>query len=165
MVPIRKEESGWLIAVTWLSALEEAARDFHGTRPKVFCERVYEHSVQHYLKRLGDEYGIQVHKADSIRGAVEQYIQIGLHSGLFKAPGEFDLESPNPNRLELTVHACEYLKSCETLIQEGFTIRDLTCARIGCFRAAVKAVADIDCDYQVRSFNLDGDCHGFIERV
>jgi hypothetical protein len=165
MVQIRKDEAGWLIAVTWLSALEEAARDFHGTHPKVFCERVYEHSVQHYLQRLGDEYGIRIEKSDSIRAAVEQYIQIGLRSGLFEASGEFDLESPNPNRLELTVHNCEYLKSCETLIQEGFTIRDLTCARIGCFRAAVKAIASIDCDYQVRSFNLDGDCHGFIERV
>ncbi len=162
---IKKEEAGWLVAVTWLSALEEAARDFHGTHPKVFCERVYEHSVQHYLQRLGDEYGIRIEKSGSIREAVEQYIQVGMRSRLFDAPGEFDLESPNPNRLELTVHNCEYLKSCETLIQEGFTIKNLTCARIGCFRAAVKAIASIDCDYQVRSFNLDGDCHGFIERV
>jgi hypothetical protein len=165
MMQIKKEEAGWLVAVTWLSALEEAARDFHGTHPKVFCERVSEHSVQHYLQRLGDEYGIRIEKSGSIREAVEQYIQIGLRSGLFDALGEFDLESPNPNRLELTVHNCEYLKSCETLIHEGFTIKNLTCARIGCFRAAVKAIASIDCDYQVRSFNLDGDCHGFIERV
>jgi hypothetical protein len=165
MVQIRKEEAGWLVAVTWLSAMEEAARDFHGTRPKVFCERVYEHSVQHYLQRLGDEYGIPVQKVVSIREAVEHYIQIGINGGLFQSQSEFELVSVNPNRLEITVHNCEYLRSCETLIHEGFTIRDLTCARIGCFRAAVKAIANIDCDYQVRSFNLDGDCHGLIERI
>ena len=47
----------------------------------------------------------------------------------------------------------------------GASIRELTCARIGCFRAAVKAMAGLDCDYQVTSFNIDGDCKGHLERV
>jgi hypothetical protein len=67
--------------------------------------------------------------------------------------------------MEITVHDCVYLKSCQALIEQGFSIRDLTCARIGCFRAAVKALANIDCDYQVTSFNIDGDCKGNIEKV
>jgi hypothetical protein len=165
MTTINREEGGWLIALSWLSAIEETARDFHGIRPKEFCERVYEHSVAHFLGRLSDEYGIPIEKTHSIRETVEQYIKIGIAGGLFRSESEFELENVNPFRLELTVHNCEYLKSCQTLIDEGFTIRDLTCARIGCFRAAVKALAQIDCDYGVRSFNLDGDCHGFIERV
>ena len=165
MVQIKKEEAGWMVALSWLSALEEAARDFHGTRPKVFCERAYDHSVQHYLRMLGTEYGMRVEKADSIRAAVEQYIQIGVMSGVLPDESEFELEEVNPNRLNITVHRCEYLKSCQTLIDEGFAIRDLTCARIGCFRAAVSAIASIDCDYSVRSFNINGDCQGYIERI
>ena len=165
MTQINREEAGWLIALSWLSAIEETARDFHGTRPKDFVERVYEHSVAHYLGRLGDEYGIRIEKTNSIRETVEQYIRIGIAGGLFHSESEFELTDVNPFRLEITVHNCQYLKSCQTLIDEGFAIRDLTCARIGCFRAAVKALAHIDCDYQVRSFNLDGECHGYIERI
>lgn len=165
MDKIDREEAGWLVALSWLSALEETARDFHGTRPRVFCERAYEHSVQYYLRHLGDEYGLQIKKSDSIRAAVENYIQIGIAGGLFRDASSFELAEANPFHLELTVHDCIYLKSCQALIDQGFSIRDLTCARIGCFRAAVNALAKIDCDYQVTAFNLDGDCKGYIERV
>ena len=165
MVPIDKEEAGWFVAISWLSALEETARDFHGTRPRVFCERAYEHSVQHFIHRIGDEYGIQVEKADSIRKAVQNYIQIGVAANVFRDASDFDLMEVTPFHLEITVHDCKYLKSCQALIDQGFSIRDLTCARIGCFRAAVKALANIDCDYQVQAFNVDGDCQGYIERL
>ena len=165
MEKINKGEAGWVIGLVWLSALEETARDFHGTRPKVFCERAYEHAVQHYLRLLGDEYGIQIDNAESIRSAVEKYIQIGVVGRLFQDASDFELIELNPYHLEITVHNCKYSKSCQALIDEGFTIRDLTCARIGCVRAAVKALANIDCDYQVRSFNIDGDCQGYIERL
>lgn len=158
-------DAGWIIGLVWLSALEEGARDFHGTRPKVFCERAYEHAVQHYLRLLGDEYGIQIEKADSIRSAVEKYIQIGVIGRLFNDASDFKLVDVNPYHLDITVHNCKYLKSCQALIDEGFSVRDLTCARIGCFRAAVKAMANIECGYQVRSFNIEGDCQGHIERL
>ena len=81
MDKINREDAGWLVALAWLSALEETARDFHGTRPYVFSARAYEHSVQYYLHLLGDEYGMQIKKADSIREAVENYIQIGVAGG------------------------------------------------------------------------------------
>jgi len=165
LVKIDKEEAGWIVAISWLSALEEAARDFHGTRPRIFCERAYEHSVQHFIHRLGDEYGIHVAKADSIRKAVENYIEIGVAGGVFRDASDFNLEELNPFHLEITVHDCKYLKSCRSLIDHGFSIRDLTCARIGCFRAAVKAIANIDCDYQVQAFDIEGDCKGYIERL
>ncbi len=162
---IDREEAGWLVALSWLSALEETARDFHGTRPKVFSERAYEHAVTYYLHLLADEYGFPVPKSDTIRKAVEDYIQIGIAGGLFRDANHFELAEVNPNHLEITVHECVYLKSCQALIDEGASIRELTCARIGCFRAAVKALAGLDCDYQVTSFNIDGDCKGYIERV
>jgi hypothetical protein len=165
MVKIDKTEAGWEIALSWLSALEETARDFHGTRPKVFCERAYEHSVQHFLQRLGNDYGIQIIKNDSIKTAVEQYIQIGIMGRLFQDASDFELVEINPFHLEITVHNCMYLKSCQSLIDEGFAIRDLTCARIGCFSAAVKSLANIECDYQVSSFNIESDCKGYIERM
>lgn len=165
MAKINKEESGWIIALSWLSALEETARDFHGTRPHIFSERAYEHSVQHFIHRMGNEYGVKVDKADSIRGAVENYIGIGIVAGLFRDASDFDLKEENPFNLSITVHNCKYIKSCRSLIEQGYTIRDLTCARIGCFRAAVKVIANIDCDYQVQDFDLDGVCKGYIERV
>ena len=77
---------------------------------------------------------------------------------------EFELEEVNPNRLEITVHQCPYLKSCEALLEDGISLRDLTCARIGCFRAAVQHLADIDCDYEVTAFALQNTCRGAIER-
>jgi hypothetical protein len=165
MDTINREEAGWLVALAWLSGLEETARDFHGTRPRVFSERAYEHTVLCYLHLLGDLYGMRINKSDSLRSAVENYIQIGIAGGLFRNASHFELLDVNPSHLEITVHDCVYLKSCQTLIEAGFSIRDLTCARIGCFRAAVKALANIDCDYQVMSFNIDGDCKGYIERV
>ena len=165
MAKIPKEDAGWVLALSWLSALEETARDFHGTRPRLFCERAYEHAVQHFLHVLGDEYDIQVKKAGSIRSAVEQYIQIGVEGRLFQDPSDFELVDVNPFRIDITVHNCKYLKSCQKLIDQGFRIKDLTCARIGCFRAAVKTLTNIDCDYQVRSFNIDGDCQGYVERI
>jgi hypothetical protein len=164
-VKINREEAGWLVALSWLSALEETARDFHGTRPKMFCERAYEHSVQHYLHALGDEYGIQTEKTDSIRQALSRYIELGVLGGLFEDVSQFELVEVNPHHLEITVHDCAYLKSCQTLVDQGFSVRDLTCARIGCFRAAVIALARIECGYQVKSFNVDGACQGTIERV
>jgi len=96
---------------------------------------------------------------------VENYIQIGVAGGLFQDANFFELTEVNPFHLGITVHDCVYLKSCQALIEEGFSVRDLTCARIGCFRAAVKALANIDCEYQVTSFNVDGDCKGYIERT
>jgi len=165
MDTINREEAGWLVALAWLSGLEETARDFHGTLPRVFTERAYEHTVLCYMRLLGDLYGMQIHKSDSLRSAVQNYIQIGIAGGLFRNASHFELVDVNPSHLEITVHDCVYLKSCQTLIEEGFSIRDLTCARIGCFRAAVKALANIECDYQVTSFNIDGDCKGYIERI
>ena len=117
------------------------------------------------LHLLGDEYGMQINKSDSIRSAVENYIQIGIAGGLFRDASHFEVVEVNPSHVQITVHDCVYLKSCQSLIEEGFSIRDLTCARIGAFRAAVKSLANIDCDYQVKSFNVDGDCKGYIERV
>ena len=165
IIKIDKSEAGWVVSLSWLSALEEAARDFHGTRPKLFCERAYEHAVQHFLRQLGDEFGIQTDKADSIHSAVDQYIQLGVIGRLFQDASDFELVEVNPYRLEITVHNCRYLKSCQALIDEGFMVKDLTCARLGCFRAAVKSLAKIDCDYQLRSFDIEGDCQGYIERL
>lgn len=165
MQKIDKEEAGWEIALVWLSALEETARDFHGTRPRVFCKRAYEHGVQHFLHRMGEDYGLQVDKANSIRQALENYIELGVAGRLFRDPSDFELVEVNPFHLEITIHECKYLKSCQALIDQGFAIRDLTCARMGCFRAAVNTLANIDCDYQVTTFNIENDCKGYIERV
>jgi hypothetical protein len=164
MRKLNGEESGWVVALTWLSALEEVARDFHGTRPRNFCQRAYEHATQNFLRQLENDYGIVAERVHSIKAAVEEYIRVGVLGGLFRDASQFELHEVNPNRLELAVHKCPYLKSCEALLNEGISLRDLTCARIGCFRAAVKHLADIDCNYEVTAFAVEETCHGAIEK-
>ncbi len=164
MREISKEESGWVIALAWISALEETARDFHGTRPRAFCQRAYEHAVHSYLQQMELEYGISAPRCDSIRQALEEYVKVGVRGGAFGDASQFELNEANPNRVEVSVHQCVYLKSCKALMAEGISVRDLTCARLGCFRAAAQQLANIDCDYEVTAFALENTCMGAIER-
>ncbi len=164
MKKVNREESGWIVALTWLSSLEESARDFHGARPRAFCERAYDHATENYLRTLENEYGISAHRAGTIKKAVEEYIRVGVIGGLFQDESQFEINEVNPNRVDVTVHACPYRKSCEALLRESLSLKDLTCARIGCFRSAVQQLADIDCTYEVTEFNPGGVCKGYIER-
>jgi hypothetical protein len=163
MHEIRREDSGWVIALAWVSALEETARDFHGTRPQAFCERAYEHTTRNFLSRLELDYGLRAERCESIKGAVAEYIRVGVLGGAFGDSSQFELNEVNPDRLEISVHNCLYLKSCQALRAEGISVRNLTCARIGCFRAAVKQLAGIDCDYEVTAFDLEDTCRGAVE--
>jgi len=163
MKKINQFDSGWILAETWLSALEETARDFHGSRPRSFCERAYDHATENYLHILENEYGITARRLHSIKEAVEEYIRIGILGGLFQDASQFELREINPNRIELFIHQCPYCRTCERLMQEGNTLQDLTCARIGCFSAAVNLLAGIRCNFEVTQFHPTG-CKGFIER-
>ena len=89
MRDLNREESGWVVALTWLSALEEAARDFHGTRPRGFCQRAYEHATLNYLRQLDSDYGIVANHVKSIKAAVEEYIRVGVMGGLFTDASHF----------------------------------------------------------------------------
>ncbi|MBN2357306.1 hypothetical protein JXO59_14415 [candidate division KSB1 bacterium] len=163
MNKLNKYDSGWILAETWLSALEEAARDFHGSRPRSFCERAYRHATENYLRILENDYAITAKRMHSIRDAIEEYIRVGVLGGLFQDSSQFELREINPNRIEILVHQCPYRKTCERLMQEGSTLQDLTCARIGCFSAATHFLAGIDCNYEVTQIHETG-CKGFIER-
>lgn len=165
MKTLNKESSGWLLARVWLTALEETARDFHGTYPKPFCSRAYEHATGAWLRILQDEYGFEVKKSHTIRQALETYIDLGVRGGLFKDPSSFQIQEVNPNKLVISVLDCPYFDSCRDVLNEGFTHRDLTCARIGCFAAAVKILADIPCSYEVENVGTGGGCRGVIERA
>ena len=163
MQPLSREEGGWDIARCWLAALEETARDFHGTQPRAFCERGYEHATVRWFQILEEQYGITVPKAENIQGAVENHIEVGVRSGLFSDASQFELAQINPHRVEIRVHECVYRPTCEKLLDTGFTIRDLTCARIGCFRASAEILAGDQCNYEVTGFRTDGWCEGYIE--
>lgn len=164
MKEIKKEDAGWVLALTWLSALEETARDFHGARPKAFCERAYDHATEQYMKALDNQYGITPKRVGSIKESVEEYIRLGVMGGLFQESSQIELQEVNPNRLQVTVHQCPYLASCISLMQDGLSRKDLTCARLGCFRSAVQQLANIECEYEVTEFNSDTGCKGYIER-
>ena len=46
-----------------------------------------------------------------------------------------------------------------------FSLRNLTCARMGCFRAAVQALTNVACDYEVTSVKPEEGCTGLIHMV
>ncbi len=161
---ITKEEAGWLLSRVWLDALEETARDFHGNWPKMFCARAYEHATDTWMKILANEYDLEIQPETTIIDAIESYVNLGVRAGLFTSHSDFKFDALTPNKTATTVFGCPYRKTCMDLIDSGFSVSDLTCPRIGCFRAAVKSVAGIDCDYEVTRFSADA-CEGFIERV
>jgi hypothetical protein len=161
---LNKESSGWLLARVWLNAMEETARDFHGTYPKPFCARAYEHATSAWLRILQDEYGMEVKKSHTITESIKNYIDLGVQGGLFQDPSSFQVKEINPNKVEVSILVCPYKGSCKDSIAEGFSHRDLSCARIGCFAAAVKILSDIPCTYDVSSVNSDNGCCGIIER-
>ena len=162
MKPLTGEASGWVLARVWLDALEKAARDFFGTMPRMFAERGYEYASETYLRILENEYGVKATKASTIKEAVESYIDVGIQGGLFYDRSQFVLKEVTVNRLELNVLKCPYLNSCQDLLNGGITVSNLTCARIGCFKAAVKLLAGIDGMYRVDAFNTENGCQGVI---
>jgi len=160
---LSREKSGWELTRIWLTALEETARDFY-RRPKEFCTRAYENAVQNMLRVMEDEYGLRCERTDSIKGALESYIKFGVDVGMFQDASQFAVEAVNPNRVEVQVLSCPYQQTCRDLLEQGMTVKDLTCARIGCFRAAVLSIAHIDCNYEVTGSLLEEGCQGFLER-
>ncbi|OGJ90910.1 MAG: hypothetical protein A2268_09715 [Candidatus Raymondbacteria bacterium RifOxyA12_full_50_37] len=162
---VTQEQAGWALVRIWLTAMEKTARDFHGMRPKKFCMRSYEHATEDYLRLMDDEFGITIKKAKSIREAIQNYIEFSVRAGLLKDASQVEITEINPNSVEIKVMVCPYMKSCKDLMDEDVGVKDLTCARIGCFRAAVLILANIDCTYETISVDLVNGCQGIVERI
>jgi acetate kinase len=162
--PIDRCEAGWVIARCWLTAMEQTARDFHGRRPHAVTYRAYEHSTATWLRILESEYGIKPPPASTIREALESYIEVGVATGLFQDASQFEVREVTPNRVEITTTRCPYVHSCKDLLDGGFTLGGLTCARLGCFNAAVKLLAGIETTYEVLGVHLLEGCEGVVER-
>jgi acetate kinase len=161
---IDPNETGWIIARCWLTAMEQTARDFHGRRPHFFTYRAYEHSTQSWLRILESEYGIKPREASTISEAVESYIEVGAMTGLFKDASQFEVREITPNRVEISTLTCPYVHVCKDLLDQGASLGALTCARLGCFNAAVKALTGIETTYEVLGVHLLEGCEGVIER-
>jgi len=162
MKKLIKEESGWVLARVWLDALEKTSRDFHGSRPRTFTFRAYEHATETWLRILERDYGIKPEKATTIKEAIENYIEVGVAGGLFEDSSQFEIKEVTPFRIETTVFKCPYYGSCKDLLDEGVSVTDLTCPRLGCFAAAVKLLANIDCLYDMYSIHMQEGCNGII---
>lgn len=157
-------ETGWLVARCWLTSMEQTARDFHGLRPHFFTYRAYEHATEDWLRILESEYGLELRKASTIKGAVESYVEIGVETGLFRDASQVDVRESTPNRVEVSIMQCPYVRVCRDLLDQGFSLSALTCARLGCFNAAVKLLAGIETTYEVLAVRLLEGCEGSIER-
>ena len=164
MQKLTPEQAGWSLTRIWMTAFEQAAADFHGVLAKTYCKKAYEYATEEWLRVLHEDYGIEAEKAKTIKDGVMSYIKAGVYGGLFADPAQIKLKEFSPNSLGVTVHHCPYGKSCQDLLDHGFSLKTLTCPRLGCFRAAVRFLADIDCDYEVVSVKPDEKCKGIIER-
>jgi acetate kinase len=162
--PIDACQTGWVIARCWLTAMEQTARDFHGRRPHFFTYRAYEHSTADWLRILETEYGIRPRPATTIKEGVESYIDLGLLTGLFRDASQFEVREETPNRVMVSVAGCPYVRTCRDLLDSGSRLGGLTCARIGCFNAAVRILTGIDTTYEVLGVHLLEGCEGIIER-
>jgi hypothetical protein len=158
-------ETGWLLSRVWLGALEETARDFHGNWPKIFCDRAYEHATANWIGLMEEEYDFRFERNESMMVVLRSYVDVGLKSGLFRDASDFRLKEVSPNRVEITIYRDIYAESYRHLKVEGQPIREMTNARLGCFRAAIKLLGNIHCDYEITAVHPDGVIEGFIERL
>ena len=149
----------------WLNSLEETARDFHGLRPQEFCSRAYEHATDYWIKIMRSELGIIIPDTDSPRTAIENYIYSGVKGGLFNDAQEFELEELPSMGIIVTVHQCPYQDSCRDLLDKGFSLKSLTCARLGCFRAACLLLAHQECSYELHEVRPGIGCKGVIDPI
>jgi len=160
------QKTGWLLTRVWLNALEETARDFHGTLPKEFCMRAYEHATDTWIKLLDDEYGILIPRTDSLLQAVKNYIEAGVAGGIFESIDEFELQEIPSGGIKVTVHRCAYQDSCRYLLtNKGYSLKTLTCARIGCFKAAGTLLSNVEATYHVNKIEPGISCEGEIVPV
>jgi len=148
----------------WVTGIEETARDFF-PQPREFCVRVYENVVSNLITILSNEYGLRVKPADTIKGAIESYIDLNLRGGVFEDASQFVLKEINPNKIELSVFKCLYIPCCEDILSKSSGISSLTCPRIGCFVSAINIISNISCTYTLTSFDPTRCCQGFIERI
>jgi hypothetical protein len=163
MKTLDKSTTGWIVARVWLDALEETARDFHGIRPRAFIERAYQHATETLIRILEEEYGVRPRKAASIKEAIQSYIELGVKAGLFEDVSLFKVEELDPYRVEVEVTQCPYGQSCRDLSAASMPLQHLTCARIGCFKAAAEILAGIECNYEITSASPGAGCKGIIE--
>jgi hypothetical protein len=163
MKTLDKNTTGWVVARVWLDALEETARDFHGIRPRAFIERAYQHATETLLRILEQEYGLRARKASTIKEAIQNYIELCVKVGLFDDASQFRVDELDPYRVEVEVAACPYGASCRDLSSQAMPLQNLTCARIGCFKAAVEILTGIECNYEMTSTSPGTGCKGTIE--
>jgi hypothetical protein len=158
-------ETGWILARVWLGALEETARDFHGNWPKIFLDRAYEHATANWIATLEQEYDFLFPRGGGMIEALRGYVDIGLKAGLFRDSSDFRLKEVSPNKVEITIYRDIYSETYRELRIPGQSVREMTNARLGAFRAAVKLLSGIDCDYEITAIHADGVVEGFIERL
>jgi hypothetical protein len=158
-------ETGWILSRIWLAALEETARDFHGNWPKVFCDRAYEHATTNWISVMENEYDFIFRRDTTMIESLRSYIDIGLQAGLFRDASDFRIKEANQFKIEVTIYRDIYSESYKELYIKEQPIREMTNARLGCFRAAIKLLSNINCDYEVTAIHSDGVVEGFIERL
>lgn len=160
-----RPDTGWILSRVWLGALEETARDFHGNWPKIFLDRAYEHATANWISTLEDEYDLRFQRGGGMMDALRSYVEIGLKAGLFHDASDFRLKEVSPNKVEVTIYRDIYAETYRMLRFEGQPIREMTNARLGAFCAAIKLLAQVDCDYEITAVHSDGVVEGFIERL
>ncbi|MEM2227175.1 MAG: hypothetical protein QXW19_04280 [Candidatus Bathyarchaeia archaeon] len=169
---VSREEWGAIqVRLLFLSA-ELAAYEVLGERAKEFLEAFYKRATKSWLCIMEREYGIRPKRAKTALEALENYIGVGIAGWLFRSRADFDLEDLG-DRIRVKVHRCPFVKHCLDMLENpplvgpsGFELKMgkelLTCPRIGCFRAAVEELTDLECRYELRNLDPPRICEGDI---
>jgi hypothetical protein len=169
---VTREEWGAIQVRLLFLAVELAAYEVLGEGAKKFLEAFYKRATKSWLCIMEREYGIRPKRARTALEALENYIDVGIAGWLFRSRADFDLEDLG-DRIRVKVYRCPFVNHCLDMLENpplvgpsGFELKAgkelLTCPRIGCFRAAVEELTDLDCRYELRELNPPRICEGDI---
>jgi hypothetical protein len=169
---VSREEWGAIQVRLLFLAAELAAYEALGEGAKRFLEAFYRRATKSWLCIMERGYGIRPKRAKTALEALENYIDVGIAGWLFRSRADFELEDLG-DRIRVKVHRCPFVDHCLDMLENpplvgpsGFELKMakelLTCPRIGCFRAAVEELADMECRYELRNLDPPRLCEGDI---
>jgi len=170
---VSREEWGTIqVRLLWL-VLETVAWRLLGEKGLEFVKEFYEEAAKTWLSIMEKDYGVVTKKAKTLKEAVENYIEVGVAGWLFRSKTDFILEEEDKKRLKIKVFRCPWSAHCIDMLKHPpfvgptpFEAKSpkqlLTCPRIGCFRGAVKLLANIKCDYRLITSDPPKICEGEI---
>lgn len=166
MTNCENSDIAWLQLKAWIASIEEVARDFHGSYPREFLERVYALALDNWLYALSLQTGITLPLSNNIEGGLENFLNICASTGLLKDLAHCEIKKLDMDAVELSIYRCPFKEACLHLTSKGLKSHLLTCPFIGMARVATSRSTGIECGGENTGLDpLHSQCSGIIERV